>query len=117
MVSLLWLGSLLWRRFDPWPGNFHMPQVQPKGKKRTCGEGQGEGQGGAPSFAEVPSQLYVLQETGLCRHYKMLLGHFYWRLEGPLLSCQMLLGQGQAARWAALLGLSLAVPSVGQRPV
>ena len=29
----LWLqqlGSLLWGRFDPWSGNFHMLQVQPK---------------------------------------------------------------------------------------
>ena len=25
--------SLVWLRFDPWPGNFHMPQVQPKKKK------------------------------------------------------------------------------------
>ena len=25
--------SLLWRRFNPWPGNFHMPQVRPKMKK------------------------------------------------------------------------------------
>ena len=22
VLSLLWLGSLLWCRFDPWPGNF-----------------------------------------------------------------------------------------------
>ena len=28
--SLLWLWLLLWRRFDLWPGNFRMPQVQPK---------------------------------------------------------------------------------------
>ena len=33
-LSLLWLGSLLWRRFDTWPGNFHMPWVQPKKEKR-----------------------------------------------------------------------------------
>ena len=26
---LLWLRSLLWRRFEPWPGNFHMLWVQP----------------------------------------------------------------------------------------
>ena len=25
VVSLLWLGSLLWCGLDPWPGNFHMP--------------------------------------------------------------------------------------------
>ena len=29
----LWLRSLLWPRFDPWPGKFQMPQVQPKNKK------------------------------------------------------------------------------------
>ena len=28
--SLLWLGSLLWYRFDAWPGNFHMLWVLPK---------------------------------------------------------------------------------------
>ena len=28
-LSLLWLGSMLWRRFDPWPGNFLMPWVWP----------------------------------------------------------------------------------------
>ena len=22
--------SLPWHAFDPWPGNFHMPRVQPK---------------------------------------------------------------------------------------
>ena len=31
MLSLLWLWLLLW--FDPWPGNFHMPLVQPKKPK------------------------------------------------------------------------------------
>ena len=31
--SLLQLGSLLWRGFDPWPGNFHMPQAWPKKKR------------------------------------------------------------------------------------
>ena len=34
VLSLLWLWLLLWCRFDPWPGNFCMPQVQPKKKKR-----------------------------------------------------------------------------------
>ena len=28
-LSLQQLRSLLWLRFDPWPGNFHMPQAQP----------------------------------------------------------------------------------------
>ena len=30
VLSMLWLQSLLWRRFDPWPRNFHMMQVRPK---------------------------------------------------------------------------------------
>ena len=34
-LSLQWLGSLLRRRFDHWPGNFHVPLVQPKGKKKS----------------------------------------------------------------------------------
>ena len=29
-LSLLWLGLLLWCRFDPWPGNFCRPWVWPK---------------------------------------------------------------------------------------
>ena len=29
-LSLLCLRLLLWHGFDPWPGNFHMPQVWPK---------------------------------------------------------------------------------------
>ena len=29
-----WLRSLLWYRFDPWPGNFHIPWVQPKQRER-----------------------------------------------------------------------------------
>ena len=29
-LPLLWLRLLLWRGFDPWPGNFHMPWVRPK---------------------------------------------------------------------------------------
>ena len=28
--SLLWLRPPLWHRFDPWPGNFHMPWARPK---------------------------------------------------------------------------------------
>ena len=31
-LSLLWLRSLLWREFDPWPLNFHVPQVRLKKK-------------------------------------------------------------------------------------
>ena len=29
-LSLQWLESLLWHRFNPWPENFHMPWALPK---------------------------------------------------------------------------------------
>ena len=29
-LSLLWLGSLLWHRFNPWPGNFCMLRARLK---------------------------------------------------------------------------------------
>ena len=32
-LSLLWLGSLLWHRFDPWPRNFNMHQIELRRKK------------------------------------------------------------------------------------
>ena len=32
-LSLLWFKSLLWRKFNPWPRNIHMPQVWPKTKQ------------------------------------------------------------------------------------
>ena len=28
-LSLMWLGSLLWHRFDPWSENVCMPQAEP----------------------------------------------------------------------------------------
>ena len=31
------LGLLLWLEFDLWPGNFHMPRVQPKKPTKTLG--------------------------------------------------------------------------------
>ena len=34
-LSLQWLGSLLWLKFEPWPRNFHMPQATQKKKKNT----------------------------------------------------------------------------------
>ena len=33
-LSLLWLRSPLWHRFDPWPGKFHILSGQPKKKKK-----------------------------------------------------------------------------------
>ena len=39
-LSLLWLWLELWRGFDPWPRNFHMPQALPivkdKNKIKGC---------------------------------------------------------------------------------
>lgn len=35
VLSQLWLRSLLWCRFSPWPGNFYMVQTQGKKKKVT----------------------------------------------------------------------------------
>ena len=34
VLSLWWLGSLLWLRFDTWPRNFHMLRTWPKEKKK-----------------------------------------------------------------------------------
>ena len=34
VLSMQQLGLLLWHKFDPWPRNFHMPQVWPKKKKK-----------------------------------------------------------------------------------
>ena len=34
-LSLLWLGSLLWCSFSPWPRNFSMLWVWPKREKKT----------------------------------------------------------------------------------
>ena len=33
--------SLLWHRFDPWPGNFHVPQREPKKPQNTLPTGCG----------------------------------------------------------------------------
>ena len=35
VLSLLWLWSLLWHRFNFWSRNFWMPQAQPKKKKEA----------------------------------------------------------------------------------
>ena len=35
--SLLWLESLLWCGFSSWPGNFHLPWVWLKKKKKKNG--------------------------------------------------------------------------------
>ena len=35
-LSLQWLRLLLRHKLDYWPGNFHMPQGQPKKKKKEA---------------------------------------------------------------------------------
>ena len=35
--SLQWLRSLLWRGFNPWPGDFRMPLAWQKKKKKKKG--------------------------------------------------------------------------------
>ena len=41
-LSLLWLRSLLWHGFDPWPENFCMPQLwkEPKKLKNNNNKGR-----------------------------------------------------------------------------
>ena len=34
VLSLQQLGSLLWLKFDPWSGNFHVPRAWTKEKKK-----------------------------------------------------------------------------------
>ena len=41
-LSLLWLGSQLWRGLDPWPGNFHMPWTWQKKKEGRKEKGKKE---------------------------------------------------------------------------
>ena len=38
VLSLQWLGGLLWLRFNPCPRNFHMPQTQPRQRKKKSTE-------------------------------------------------------------------------------
>ena len=35
VLPQLWQRSQMQLRFDPWPRNFHIPQVQPKKKKKN----------------------------------------------------------------------------------
>ena len=34
-LSLQWLGLLLWRGFDPWPGNFHLLWAWPESQNKN----------------------------------------------------------------------------------
>ena len=43
-LSLQWPGLLLYSRFSPWPGNFCVPQAQPKrneNSRQSCSSGLG----------------------------------------------------------------------------
>ena len=42
VCSLLWLGSLPWCVFHPWPQNFRVLGVQPKKKKKKKKQKQEE---------------------------------------------------------------------------
>ena len=53
---MLWLRPLLWCKFDPWPGNFHMPQVWPKRKKSEVGE-----------ISDSPRKIFQKEEKMLGR--------------------------------------------------
>ena len=35
VLTLQWLGLLLWCEMGPWPGNFHMPRVRPKNQTKS----------------------------------------------------------------------------------
>ena len=74
-LSLLWLGSLLWHRFNPWPRHFHMPWVQLQIKKKMklvkVGSVPKEERKSSGGHLEVPTpnlQLsYMLTKFGFYR--------------------------------------------------
>ena len=43
-LSLQQPWSLLWNRFNPWPGNFYTLQAQPKKKKKKKKKREREGE-------------------------------------------------------------------------
>ena len=60
-LSLQGLGLLLWCGFDPWPGNVHVLQVQPKKKKKKK---QKKKKGLQFSFSPVPGgSTFALPRT------------------------------------------------------
>ena len=52
-LSLQHLGSLLWHEFNPWSGNFHMPQAGPKKKKNL--------------YIHIYIKLYKINVNDLCK--------------------------------------------------
>ena len=62
-LSLQWLGLLLWCRFYPWPGNFHVLWVQPK-KAEYAGVGPDRFTGSLPQGFWLDAWECLLQVTG-----------------------------------------------------
>ena len=81
-LSLLWLGLLLWREFDPWPGNFCMPHVQPKKKEKVLiitrnNVKQGRwGRGSRPKTSELPN-AYKMNTV----HIQLRAAAYRWRVQ------------------------------------
>ena len=55
-LSLKRLGLLLWLRIHPWPGNFHMPQVQKKNVNTVGGKAT---VGSSSTLCSFPSEVLV----------------------------------------------------------
>ena len=51
-VAIVWCRSQQQLRFDPWPGNFHMPRVQPEKKKEKEEEREKREEGGGEGREE-----------------------------------------------------------------
>ena len=53
--------SLLWHGLDPWPGNFHIPQAQPKNKAQNINllYYSRTGAGRRPEVSEGPTPMRV----------------------------------------------------------
>ena len=81
VLSLQQLGLLLWYRFDPWPGNFHMPWLWPK--KRIASAWYTLFLSLSLFFSPTPFSLrsLILEESQLscCKGTQAAL----WRVEGP----------------------------------
>ena len=81
LLSLLCPGSLLRHGFDPWPGNFCMPQVGPENEKKTNKQAK-------PSHFQWLSHLTTLnsQKHLDVPHYISPENHFIiWNVSVPVL--------------------------------
>ena len=55
--------SLLWRGFDPWPGNFCMLRVQPKKKKKKKKK--------QSNLQYLPQRLYQFPKAAVTKYHKL----------------------------------------------